>query len=78
MAHTNKIGKEHSHQATSMQSLREEDGFEDKQRTDGVILTLELECPRVPYSVVPHSKFAHSCSYRLVGWSTRMRAKELL
>ena len=51
MAHTNKIGKEHSHQATSMQSLREEDGFEDKQRTDGVILT--LECPRVPYSVVP-------------------------
>ena len=52
MAHTNKIGKEHSHQATSMQSLREEDGFEDKQRTDGVILT--LECPRVPYSVVPH------------------------
>lgn len=69
------IGKEHSHQATSMQSLREEDGFEDKKRTVG---WGHIECPRVPYSVVPHSKFAHSCSYRLVGWSTRMRAKELL
>ena len=50
MAHTNKIGKEHSHQATSMQSLREEDGFEDKKRTVG---WGHIECPRVPYSVVP-------------------------
>ena len=75
MAHTNKIGKEHSHQATSMQSLREEDGFEDKQRTVGYgVILLNV----LVFHIVLYPKFAHSYSYRLVGWSTRMRAKELL